>query len=185
MFDASCDSVKLATTSLNCLMYADDLVILSSSETGLQSCLTRLHSYCIKWHLSANMNKTKILIFRRNGRKLKAPEFLYGNQKVDIEEAYCYLGLTLTSNGDFKEAMQLLLDKATKASFSLSRALGNHNHSVNVALKLYESTVKPVLLYGSEVWGAFSINFEKLLCDTEGKTKLYDAVSLFHWSITI
>ncbi len=65
--DSQCDPVQLNVTSLNCLMYADDLVLLSSTESGLQNCLDRLHAYGNQWHLRINMTKTKTLIFRRNG----------------------------------------------------------------------------------------------------------------------
>ena len=88
--------------------------------------------------------------------------------------SYCYLGLVIRENGDFTEAIQLLHDKALKASFCLSKTLGKHNYNVNIALKLFDSTVKPILLYGSEIWGAYTINFERVLEDLEGKTALYD-----------
>ena len=37
----------------NSLLYADDLVILSRSKTGLQTCLNRLSSYCNSWMLKS------------------------------------------------------------------------------------------------------------------------------------
>ena len=44
IFDHSkTDPVQLDTTKLNCLLYADDLVLLSESEKGLQSCLEQLN----------------------------------------------------------------------------------------------------------------------------------------------
>ncbi len=178
IFDTQCDPVTLNTTSLNCLMYADDLILLSGTENGLQKCLDRLELYCSQWHLSLNLSKTKTVIFRRNGHKLKAPCFRYGNQNVESADSYCYLGLTLKSNGDFKEAVQLLCDKATKASFCLTKSLGNHNQNIQICLRLYDSMIKPILLYGSEVWGAFVLDFEKLFTESEEKTKLYDTVKI-------
>ena len=35
LFDDLCDPVELSTEKISCLMYADDLVLLSSSEKGL------------------------------------------------------------------------------------------------------------------------------------------------------
>jgi hypothetical protein len=47
IFDFSVtELVSLNTTRLNCLLYADDLILLSESEKGLQSCLDSLNSYC-------------------------------------------------------------------------------------------------------------------------------------------
>ena len=44
-------------------MYADDLVIVSQSASGLQKSLDRVNQYCLKWKLTVNINKTKVLIF--------------------------------------------------------------------------------------------------------------------------
>ena len=38
--------------------FADDLVILSESQSGLQSALNKLENYCHKWQLTANKNKS-------------------------------------------------------------------------------------------------------------------------------
>ena len=42
LFTNLCAPVKLGETNLNCLLYADDLVLLSESEAGLQKFLTKL-----------------------------------------------------------------------------------------------------------------------------------------------
>ena len=36
-------------TTLNSLLYADDLAIISKSKSGLQNCLNQLHEWCEKW----------------------------------------------------------------------------------------------------------------------------------------
>ena len=47
------------------LLYADDIVIFSESENGLQKGLDILNEYCQRWKLSVNPNKSKIIIFRK------------------------------------------------------------------------------------------------------------------------
>jgi hypothetical protein len=54
IFDASCDPVNLLHSDLSCLMFADDLVILSKSYEGLQNSLKKLETYCDKWGLTVN-----------------------------------------------------------------------------------------------------------------------------------
>ena len=44
---------------LNCLFYADDLILISRSAAGLQKQLNILHSYSEKWLLKINLKKTK------------------------------------------------------------------------------------------------------------------------------
>ena len=41
-------------TKLNSLLYADDLVILSKSKTGLENCLKVLECFNAKWLLNVN-----------------------------------------------------------------------------------------------------------------------------------
>ena len=54
IFDSSCEPVKIGNKYINCLMYADDLILLSETETGLQNCLDRLNDYVKKWQLQIN-----------------------------------------------------------------------------------------------------------------------------------
>jgi hypothetical protein len=50
----TCDPVCLDETSINSLSFADDLVILPESQSGLQSALNKLENYCHKWQLTVN-----------------------------------------------------------------------------------------------------------------------------------
>ena len=54
-FDESCKPDILNTLKLNCLLYADDLVLISETADGLQMCIDKLYNYCTKWGLQINM----------------------------------------------------------------------------------------------------------------------------------
>ena len=45
-----------------CLLYADDTLILAENPMDLQKALDGLHSYCNKWSLKVNLDKTKVVI---------------------------------------------------------------------------------------------------------------------------
>ena len=62
MFVGDRDSPILDGLPVHCLMYADDLVLLSLTADGLQSKLDRIFSYCSEWSLSINVKKTKVMI---------------------------------------------------------------------------------------------------------------------------
>ena len=55
IFDTNCDPVQLGTEKLNCLMYADDLILMSETKEGLQNCLNKLQEYTMKWNLKINI----------------------------------------------------------------------------------------------------------------------------------
>ena len=54
------DPIHINGTLLNCLMYADDIVLLSNSADGLQQKLYKLQEYCNDWCLSVNVIRQKL-----------------------------------------------------------------------------------------------------------------------------
>ncbi|XP_055916725.1 uncharacterized protein LOC129949346 [Eupeodes corollae] len=59
---------RIAGTIVNVLLYADDLVILSENPQNLQLMINRLVSFCEKWGLIINTDKSKVMVFSRNNR---------------------------------------------------------------------------------------------------------------------
>ena len=51
------DPVVIGDTSVNILLYADDIVLLSQSKEGLQNSLNILHDFCYTWKLKVNTDK--------------------------------------------------------------------------------------------------------------------------------
>jgi uncharacterized protein YmfQ (DUF2313 family) len=83
--------VLLNNSRIDCLMYADDIVLLSDSKDGLQKRIDELHEFCNKWCLTVNLTKTKIVIFNRSG-KLSNNNLLYNDQTIECVKSYKYLG---------------------------------------------------------------------------------------------
>jgi hypothetical protein len=50
------------------LLYADNIILVSESEEGLQNGLNVLSKFCSTWKLEVNTNKSKIMIFNSNGK---------------------------------------------------------------------------------------------------------------------
>ena len=75
----SSTDIMLGDRSVNCLLYADDLVIFSRSAKNLQKILNKLESaFCENADLSVNLDKTKIMIFNNCGKSLNNYLFRYG-----------------------------------------------------------------------------------------------------------
>ena len=55
----NCPDVKLGNQSVNCLMYVDDLLVISNSPEGLQQSLNVIYKHAQEWKLKVN---TKNLI---------------------------------------------------------------------------------------------------------------------------
>jgi hypothetical protein len=68
IFDQTCNPATLNSLKVNCLLYADDIVLLSETAEGLQNSLDKLSRYCKKWGMKINTEKTKSLVFNSTGR---------------------------------------------------------------------------------------------------------------------
>ena len=113
-FDHSCDPVTLNDINLNCLLYADDLVLLSSSKNGLQNAINKLSSFAAEWHLDINISKTKVLIFNKSGRIKKNMLFKYNNVEIENVQKYTYLGVCFAASGTFSYAKPDIHKKGLK-----------------------------------------------------------------------
>ena len=155
IFSDNCDVIQLNNVEIRCLMYADDLLILSKSEVGLQNCLKNLNSYTKKWKINVNLDKTKIMVFNKNGRNIHANVTL-GGKSVAITSKYCYLGVILTSSGSFQESQQDRYRKGLRALYCLKKEFFTENGAnIKLFLKLTITIISPILCYYCEVWGAY------------------------------
>ena len=109
----------------NCIIWADDLLLLSECETGLSQILAKLQVYCQENLLTINYEKTKCMIFNKTG-KLIHTAFYIGMRKLENVRSYKYLGIIFTPSGEIKSALEDLRCRALKAYWSLRRKLGKY-----------------------------------------------------------
>ena len=124
---------------INSLLYADDLVILSRSKTGLQNCLNALSLYCDKWKLKINPKKTKIMIFQKRPKKSIDIKFNIGSESIEIVQEYTYLGTRLTPTGNFTLALELLKERP----FTRFLVFGSGQSLANLILILHPKFLTP------------------------------------------
>lgn len=157
IFSPACCPVTLNSTKIHCLLYADDVILLSESQTGLQNCLDKLSEYCDTWGLEINTNKSKALIFNKSGR-LKTNRFIYKQKTIENVRNYTYLGLKFGVSGKFTDAKKDLYKKGLKAYFKMINSFNDKKPKLKTLIHVFDHTVKPVLLYASEIWGCFQSN---------------------------
>ena len=150
IFDNSCDPVNLLNEPLSHLLYADNLVLISTTYVGLNNCLTKLERFCNTWQFEVNIKKSQIVIFNPSGRLLSGYEFKYQKHPLKVVKSYCYLGVDLTTSGSFNMSRTNLMEKARKALFPLQSAISQFNIPCSKAIKLFQSYIKPIALYNSE-----------------------------------
>lgn len=159
--ESNCPGVNIGNTNINCLMFADDLILLSSTVDRLQKLMNALNTHAKKWRLKVNTNKTNAMVFCANGHRLYNYKFTYNNTTVETVDKQTYLGIVITPSGRFSHARMVLSNKARKTLGHIRSLISNcTNIPLSLLDKLFDSLVKPVLLYGSEIWGPELLSYK-------------------------
>lgn len=129
-------------------------MLISDSKEDLQNSLDILHDYCNRWSLMVNVAKTKIVVFSQGGRSSIENFWFYGDILIEVVTKFNFLGLELGSNGKFSCTQNDLANRGLRAMYALQRRIGELVYpDIRMQLGLFDSLVKPVLLYGCEIWG--------------------------------
>ena len=143
----------LMDSEVRCLLFADDLVILSETKEGLQQLLDVVETFGLTWALKINFAKTKIMIFQNRSRcRENKYVFRAGNQVLQHTQEYTYLGLKLSSTGNFNLAVNELKAKAMRVFYMIKNTI-RHEIPIQTWLKILKAIIEPIALYGSEIWG--------------------------------
>ena len=130
---------------VGCILYADDILLLSGSLNMLQDMLDTCYSISQDLHLSFNSAKSYCIIV--GSRKIGTPaELMLHNRPLEWTSKLKYLGIVIISGSPFS----VCLDSVRKKYFAAINALNAHCKYVAepVKLHLYESYCLPILLYG-------------------------------------
>ena len=110
--------VPLMDETLNMMIFADDIVLLSTSAQGLRKQLETLENYCSKWNLQINVAKTKVSMFGTN----YTYQFQCNSLPLEVVEDYKYLGLWI-SKRNFKKGIHYVSCQSKKIIFVLKQCL--------------------------------------------------------------
>jgi hypothetical protein len=135
------------------LLFADDIVLLSDTIVGLQNQLNELSIQATELDLHVNTDKSNIVIFRQGGYIAKSEKWFYKGENLMVVNCYKYLGLYLTTRMTFAKAIDDMATKARKAVISIIRILWKLQFSPTIFFKMFDAQVKPMILYGAEIWG--------------------------------
>lgn len=153
------------TSQIFSLLFADDIVLISTTPIGLQNQLNSLKSASEEIGLSVNLDKTKILTYRKGGFLGRRERWFFGDTRLEVVNSYKYLGFTMTTKLSTEVALAEYAGRAKNRIISIFRALHKLGPiDIGLFFKLFDSQVKSILLYAAEVWGTREV---------EGKEKLH------------
>ena len=140
------------------LEFADDLALLSHRLQDMQDKITALVDIAKKVGLKISKEKTKLM---RIKNEQDAPINIEGSELEDINE-FVYLGSKISQTGGTDEDIQARINKARQVFAMLRPVWRVTTISTNTKLRIFNSNVKSVLLYGSETWRVLSSTSSKI-----------------------
>ena len=146
------------TTVLEDLDYADDIALLASRHSDLQEKTSRLHDTAEIVGLSINPSKTKTM---RLNCKNSDSIIVEGNELEDVE-TFPYLGVMLDKQGGTATDIKRRLALARNAFSTLQPLWKSSKYSFKTKLRIFNTNVVAVLLYGAETWRTNVADMNKL-----------------------
>ena len=136
------------------LLFADDIALISSTPSGLQNQIRNLQQASDSLGLTVNLQKTKIMIFRKGGYLSKYEKWYYKGKEIEVVNSYKYLGFTLTTKLSIDISLTEFAGRAKNKVIDIMKTMYSlGNMDLSIFFKLFDAQVKPLILYLSEIWG--------------------------------
>ena len=127
-------------------MYADDILLISDSEENLQNIISTLKTWCDRWRMVVNIEKTQIVHFRNKNIKKTEYNFKCGAYDLRVVEEYKYLGIFLNEHLDFSYTSKVLAKSGSRALTALiNRYIALSGMHYKTYSKLFDTCVIPIL----------------------------------------
>lgn len=136
--------------SITDLDYADDVAILAEVVQVLQQALEVMHLETQPLGLMISWDKTKAQSLS-DFLPPPAPPVI-DSHEVELVDRFTYLGSTITSDCKSTTDVKVRVGRAATAMASLGKIWSDRRLSVNTKLRLYNSLVLSILMYGAETW---------------------------------
>jgi len=156
--DGKHDGIRwMMFTQLHDLDFADDLALLATCSQHLQAKTTRLQTTAATIGLEINIAKTKVMRIATTDKK----PISINDQVLEDVEAFPYLGSVISLDGAHADIASRL-KKARHVFTSLKAVWRSKQLSKATKMRVFNATVKAVLLYGSECWRELGTDIRKL-----------------------
>ncbi len=136
------------------LLFADDIALFADSVFGLQKRINVLETFCNTHHLTVNLEKTKVVVFKNGGKLAKCEKWLFGGNRLESVPLYKYLGVLFSRSLSWLAHVKGAALQAKNISCCVLKSLYMLNPlPYDLFFKIFDSKISPILLYGCEIWG--------------------------------
>ncbi|GFY31990.1 RNA-directed DNA polymerase from mobile element jockey [Trichonephila clavipes] len=150
------------TDSSHLAMFADDTAVISQNKrfsvviSNLQHYISSLELWLNDWKIKVNASKSACLMFTRRSRLPVGltPVTIFG-QPVPWVNVARYLGLFLDAKLTFAYHIEQTRKKALAVHAMLKRLISRRSKlTIRHKVLLYKSIIRPVMCYGSQIFGS-------------------------------
>lgn len=145
------EGIKIGT-KINVLAFADDVALIAENLDDLKILAKKLFQKAKEVGLEVNDEKTKFMRVERNGRTKKQATLQIDDHMFEEVEEFKYLGVVINNKNEEKQEIEARVKAASRASYSLNKLLSSKIFSRRTKLRMYKTIIRPVLLYGAEIW---------------------------------
>ncbi len=138
---------KLGGRTLTNLRYADDIVLIASTEKELQDLLDRIIRTGHRFGLKLNIQKTKVM--RLGGGTVN---ITVEREKLEQVSDFTYLGFEITDNSECRKEIRNRLGLGCAVISRLNTIWKNKDVTVSTKKRLVQALIWPVATYGCEAW---------------------------------
>ena len=139
---------------ISILLYADDIAILSETPIEMQIILNEINDWCKIWKMKMNMDKTKVLEFRKKETEKNLAKFYLGDELVKKCNFYKYLGVHFNEFLDYEKNSDMLSSSGLRA---LGALIGKYKilpeMGYDTFYKCFNTYVCPIYDFEAEVTG--------------------------------
>ncbi|KAH9582494.1 hypothetical protein MS3_00007235 [Schistosoma haematobium] len=167
-----------AQNQLDDLDFADNLALLSRTHEQMQIKTASVAAVSASVGLSIHKRKTKVLKFKaENSNSIT----LVGETLEDVE-SFTYLGSIIDEQGGSAADVKVRIGKASVAFLQLKNVWNSKQLSTNIKVRIFNTNVKAVLLYGAETWRTTTTIIKKVQVFINGCLR---KILNIHWPDTI
>uniref|UniRef100_A0A8C6Q6L6 Reverse transcriptase domain-containing protein n=1 Tax=Nothobranchius furzeri TaxID=105023 RepID=A0A8C6Q6L6_NOTFU len=144
------EGIRFGGLRIRSLLFADDVVLLASSERDLQLSLEQFAVDCeaAGMRISSSKSETMVLIRKRVECLLRVRD-----EVLPQVEEFKYLGVLFTSDGKLEREIDKQISAASAVMLALYRSVVvKRELSQKAKLSIYRSIYVPTLTYDHELW---------------------------------
>ncbi len=144
------EGVGFGDHAISSLLFADDVVVLATSDQDLQHALGRFAAECEAVGMRISASKSEAMVLSR--KRVACPLQVGGVLLPQVEE-FKYLGVLFTSEGRMEREIDRRIGAASAVMRSMYRSVVVKKElSRKAKLSIYRSIYVPTLTYGHELW---------------------------------